>query len=62
MDVDSTLRVIFKFKPRNGLRTSYVHDKNEFQPYWIEILLDNNPNILIGVFYRHPKKHISRTT
>ena len=50
-----------RFKPRNDLSISYVDDKNEFQSCWIEILLDNDPNILIGVFYRHPKKASDNT-
>ena len=34
---------------------------NEFQSCRIEILLDSNQNILIGVFYRHPKKTSDNT-
>ena len=50
-----------KFKPRNDLSRSCVDDKNEFQSCCIEMLLDNNPNILIGVFYRHPRKTSGNT-
>ena len=38
-----------------------MDDKNEFQSCWTEILLDNNPNILVGIFYRHPKKTSDNT-
>ena len=34
----------------------YFDKKNEFQSCWIEILHEKQPNILIGVYYRHPKK------
>ena len=44
------------FTPRKDLDVSFADDKNEYQSSWIEILLENQPNILIGTFYRHPKK------
>ena len=50
-----------KFKPRYDLSINYVDDKNEFQSCWIEILRGNNPNILIVVFHRHPKKTSGNT-
>ena len=34
---------------------------NNLEHSWNEILLENNPNILIGVFYRHPKKASDNT-
>ena len=46
-----------KFTPRKDLDISFADDKNEYQSCWIEILLENQPNILIGTHYRHPKKH-----
>ena len=51
-----------KCKPRGGLNVDHVGNKNDFQSYWIEILLDNNPNIVIGVFYIHPKKTSDNTS
>ena len=46
-----------RFTPRKDLDISFADDKNEYQSCWIKILLDKQPNILIGTFYRHPKKH-----
>ena len=45
-----------KYKVRSDLNISYCDEDNEFQGYWIEILNDKKPNIIIGVYYRHPKK------
>ena len=45
-----------KFKPQNDLDIAYHDTDNEFQSTWIEILNGNNPNIIIDVYYRHPKK------
>ena len=38
---------------------SYFDKNNEFQLCWIEILHKKQPNILIGVYYRHPKKSLN---
>ena len=46
-----------KFKPRKDLDIAYHDTDNEFQSTWIDILNGNKPNIIIGVYYRHPKKH-----
>ena len=45
-----------KFKPWKDLDIVYHDTDNEFQSTWIEVLNDNKPNIIIGVYYRHPKK------
>ena len=48
-----------KFKSRKDLDLIYHDGENEFQSYWIEILNEKEPNIIIGVYYRHPKGEIS---
>ena len=45
-----------KYKQRKDIDISYYNDNNEFQSSWIEIIKENEPNIIAGVFYRHPKK------
>ena len=50
-----------KFKPRKDLDIACHDTDNEFQSTWIEILNDNNPNIIIGVYYRHPRKNSDNT-
>ena len=45
-----------KFKPRKDLDISYFDENNEFQSCWIETLHEKQPHILIGVYYRHPKR------
>ena len=45
-----------KFKPRKDLDISYFDKNNEFQSCWVEILHEKQPTILIGVYYRHPKR------
>ena len=49
------IRNHIKYKVRNDLNISYYDEDNEFQYYWTEILNDKKPNIIIGVYYRHPK-------
>ena len=44
------IRNDIKYKVRNDLNISYYDEDNEFQCYWIEILNDKKPNILIGVY------------
>ena len=46
-----------KFKSRRDLDLAYHDDDNKFQSYWIEILNKKEPNTIIGVDYRHPKKN-----
>ena len=44
-------------KSRRDLDLAYHDDDNEFQSCWIEILNKKEPNTIIGVYYRHPKKN-----
>ena len=46
-----------KFKSRTDLHFTYHNDENEIQNCWIEILNKKEPNTIIGVYYRHPKKN-----
>ena len=45
-----------KFISRKDLDIKYCDDDNEFQSKWIEIVNRKKINIVIVVFYRHPKK------
>ena len=45
-----------KFKLRKDLDIACHDTDNEFKFTWIEILNSNKPNIIIGVYYRHPLK------
>ena len=45
-----------KFKTRKDLDILYLDEDNEFHCCWSKILNQNRPNIVIGVYYRHPKK------
>ena len=45
-----------KFQQRTDLDLSVIDENNEFQPCWIEIINNLNPNVLIGCYYRHPRK------
>ena len=45
-----------KCTERKDLKVSFYDQNNEFQSYWIEIYNKNSSNIIVGVFYRHPKK------
>ena len=47
------------YKPRKDLDIAYNDEYKEFQYCWIEIINQNNPNILVGTYYRHPKKNSS---
>ena len=46
-----------KFKSRRDLDLPFHDDDNEFQSCWIEILNKKEPNPIIGVYYRYPKKN-----
>ena len=41
---------------RTDLDISFCDDFSEFQGTWIEIINKRTNNILVGVFYRHPRK------
>ena len=45
-----------RFQQRTDLDMSVIDENNEFQPCWIEIINNLNPNVLIGCYYRHPRK------
>ena len=42
---------------RPDLNVKIKDEAVELETYWTEIILDNQPNRLIGVIYRHPKKN-----
>ena len=44
------------YKPRTDLDIAY-YDDNKFQCSLVEITNQANPNILVGTYYRHPKKN-----
>ena len=50
------IRNDIKDKVRNYLNIFYYDENNELQCYWIEMINDKKPNIIIGVYYRHSKK------
>ena len=41
---------------RTDLNVKVQNDDTELETYWTEIILDKQPNRLIGVVYRHPSK------
>ena len=45
-----------KYKQQTDLEMSLKDENNEFQSCWIEIINNPTPNIIIGCFYKHPKK------
>ena len=47
------------YSSRTDLNARVINSETEFESCWIEIISKNQPNALIGVFYRHPKKKIS---
>ena len=51
------IKEVLKFIDRNDLNKKIVNEGNEFHSYWIEIINYNNPNVIAGVFYRHPRKN-----
>ena len=50
------VRKDIKFKSQNDLNLIFCVEYNKFHCCWIEILNEKNPNISLGVFYRHHKK------
>ena len=51
-----------KFQPRKDLNTKIKDLTCEVESCWIEIIIDKQPNILICVLYRHPRKNDKHTT
>ena len=46
------------FKPRKDLEITYSDEDNEFQCSWIELLNEKRLNILVEIYYRHPKRSL----
>ena len=51
------VREALKTFDRNDLSESFSDNNNEFQSKWIELSIPRTSNILIAVYYRHPKKN-----
>ena len=51
------VREDIKYKPQNDLNLTLRDEYTEFRCCWIDILNEKNPNILLGVYYRHPIKN-----
>ena len=49
-----------KFQPRKDLNMKIKDLTCEVESCWIEIIIDKQPNILICVLYRHPRKMINK--
>ena len=56
MPVVFFVKECLKYKQRTDLEMSFKNENNEFQSSWIEIINNPTPNIIIGCYYRHPKK------
>ena len=50
------------FNPRKDLNIRIQTDVCELETSWVELIFDKQPNRLIGVVYRHPKKNDSQTS
>ena len=48
------------YNPRKDLNFKIKTDECEFEALWVEIIFEKQPNRLIGVVYRHPKKRDSQ--
>ena len=51
-----------KPRPRPDLNIKIKTDDMEIETYWTEIIIDKQPNRLVGVVYRHPNKAINDTS
>ena len=51
-----------KYQPRKDLNMKIKETACEVETFWIEIIIEKQPNILICVTYRHPKKDDKQTT
>ena len=51
-----------KYQPRKDLNIKIKQSTCEIETYWIEVIIERQPNILICVVYRHPKKDDKITT
>ena len=50
------------FNPRKDLNIKIKTDQCELEASWVELIFDKQPNRLIGVVYRHPRKNDTQTT
>ena len=53
---EKIFKIFQKFKPLNDLNLLFGDKDSQSQCFWIEILDEKNINILLGVYYGHPKK------
>ena len=51
-----------KHQPRKDLNMKIKEAHCEVETCWIELIIENQPNFLICVVYRHPKKDDTKTT
>ena len=51
-----------KYQQRKDLNIKIKEAHCEVETFWIEIIIEKQPNILICVAYRHPKKDDKKTT
>ena len=51
-----------KYQPRKDLNMKIKEINCEVETFWVEIIIEKQPNILICVAYRHPKKDDKQTT
>ena len=51
-----------KYQPRKDLNIKIKEAHCEVETCWIELIIENQPNFLICVVYRHPKKDDTKTT
>ena len=51
------MKIGLKVLERKDLDISFADDTNEYVTKWIEIVIQNGKNIIIGVCYRHPRKN-----
>ena len=50
------------YNPRRDLNIKIKTDHCELETSWVELILDKQPNRLIGVVYRHPRRNDSQST
>ena len=50
------------FNPRKELSIRIKTEQCELEAFWVELILDKQPNRLVGVVYRHPRRNDSQTT
>ena len=50
------------FNPRKDLNTKIKTEECELETSWVELIMDKQPNRLIGVVYRHPRRNDTQST